>query len=132
MTDKNSKSKCQTCVYSDSPCVPSDYKKDHEGVCEHFRNIFIEHTELEEKCAKLEQGYVWHDYDAGEDSYEDSHEGRWVKRDEVYKLDKATDLLKKLIYLLKSEDCDYTFALKNTHLVLVEAEQFLREIEEND
>lgn len=24
---------------------------------------------------------VWHDYDAGEDSYEDSHEGRWVKRE---------------------------------------------------
>ena len=24
---------------------------------------------------------VWHDYDAGEDCYEDSHEGRWVKRE---------------------------------------------------
>lgn len=24
---------------------------------------------------------VWHDYDAGEDCYEDSHEGKWVKRE---------------------------------------------------
>lgn len=24
---------------------------------------------------------VWHDYDAGEDCYEDTHEGRWVKRE---------------------------------------------------
>ena len=26
---------------------------------------------------------IWHDYDAGEDCYEDTHEGRWVKRDNV-------------------------------------------------
>jgi hypothetical protein len=25
---------------------------------------------------------VWHDYDAGEDCYEDSHEGRWIKRED--------------------------------------------------
>lgn len=24
---------------------------------------------------------VWHDYDAGEDCYEDSHEGRWIRRE---------------------------------------------------
>lgn len=24
---------------------------------------------------------VWHDYDAGEDCYEDTHEGRWIKRE---------------------------------------------------
>jgi len=24
---------------------------------------------------------VWHDYDAGEDCYEDSHESKWVKRE---------------------------------------------------
>lgn len=24
---------------------------------------------------------VWHDYDAGEDCYEDTHEGKWVKRE---------------------------------------------------
>ena len=28
---------------------------------------------------------VWHDYDAGEDCYEDSHEGRWVKRENKQK-----------------------------------------------
>lgn len=25
---------------------------------------------------------VWHDYDAGEDCHEDSHEGKWVKRED--------------------------------------------------
>ena len=25
---------------------------------------------------------VWHDYDAGEDCYEDTHEGRWIKRED--------------------------------------------------
>ena len=26
---------------------------------------------------------VWHDYDAGEDCYEDTHEGKWVKREDI-------------------------------------------------
>lgn len=25
---------------------------------------------------------IWHDYDAGEDAYEDTYEGRWVKRED--------------------------------------------------
>lgn len=42
---------------------------------------------------------------------------------------KAKKLLKKLLLALKNENSDYTFALKNTHHVLAEAEQFLSEVE---
>ena len=35
------------------------------------------------------------------------------------------EIIKKLLQTLKNEGSDYTFALKNTHPVIVEAEQFL-------
>ncbi|MBO7733358.1 MAG: hypothetical protein J6S67_12410 [Methanobrevibacter sp.] len=43
--------------------------------------------ELEETLEKVKQGKIkWVDYDAGEDSYEDSHEGHWeVVNDEEEK-----------------------------------------------
>ena len=90
------KCECRRCVYTDSPCVLSDYGKDRNGICDHFKDVFDENAELRENNKMLEQGYVWHDYDAGEDCYEYSHEGKWVKRDEVYQLAKAKELLKKL------------------------------------
>ena len=37
---------CATCVYTDSPCVPSDYAKDNENVCNHYKNVFDAYTEL--------------------------------------------------------------------------------------
>lgn len=53
-------------------------------------------TEKDKQIEMLEQGYVWHDYDAGEDCYEDTHEGRWVKRDEVYQLEQANKQIEEL------------------------------------
>lgn len=35
----------------------------------------------EMKDAAADIGLKWHDYDAGEDAWEDSHKGKWVKRD---------------------------------------------------
>lgn len=32
----------------------------------------------EMKEAAADMGLKWHDYDAGEDAWEDSHKGRWV------------------------------------------------------
>ena len=47
----------------------------------------------------------------------------------MYKdLQKATGIIKELLHALKNEDSDYTFALKSTHPVLVEAEQFINEV----
>lgn len=43
------------------------------------------------------------------------------------KLFKAKEIIKKLLHALKNENSDYTFALKNTHPILVEAENFIKE-----
>jgi len=44
-----------------------------------FRQMFDAYLAGIKKGSQLDR--VWHDYDAGEDCYEDSHEGRWVKRE---------------------------------------------------
>lgn len=31
------------------------------------------------KEAAADMGLKWHDYDAGEDAWEDSHKGKWIK-----------------------------------------------------
>lgn len=43
------KCECSRCVYTDSPCVLSDYEKDENGTCSHFKNVFDENTELKKK-----------------------------------------------------------------------------------
>lgn len=46
----------------------------------------------------------------------------------MYKdLQKAKEIIKKLLHTLENKDSEYTFALKPTHPVLVEAEQFIKE-----
>lgn len=46
----------------------------------------------------------------------------------MYKdLQKAKEIIKKILHTLENKDSEYTFALKPTHPVLVEAEQFLKE-----
>lgn len=91
---------------------------------------------------------VWHDYDAGEDCYEDSHEGKWVNRDSELKkkydacvkekaslrmhnafiensLSEAKNIIKDLIDYLGAADCEQkqTRELK----LFKEATQFLQE-----
>lgn len=85
-----------------------------------------ENAELKERVKMLEQGYVWHDYDAGEDCYEDSHEGKWVKRDEVYQLTKAKELIKEFVQHYKNK----TIYVENMQDLLEQTEQFIKEIEE--
>lgn len=41
---------------------------------------YIEQAYLAGLKAGSQLDKVWHDYDAGEDCYEDNHEGKWVKR----------------------------------------------------
>lgn len=118
------KCECRRCVYTDCPCVLSDYGKDKNGICDHLKDVFDENTELREINKMLEQGYVWHDYDAGEDCYEDSHEGKWVKRDEVYQLTKAKKIIKTLLRLWNDVMTEET-----VKALIAEAEQFLNEVE---
>ena len=43
------KCECRRCVYTDCPCILSDYGKDRNGVCDHFKDVFDENAELKEK-----------------------------------------------------------------------------------
>lgn len=43
---------CRRCVYTDCPCVLSDYGKDRNGICDHFKDVFDENAELKEKYVK--------------------------------------------------------------------------------
>ena len=40
------KCECRRCVYTDSPCVLSDYGKDRNGICDHFKDVFDKNAEL--------------------------------------------------------------------------------------
>lgn len=43
------KCECGRCVYTDSPCVLSDYGKYKNGICDHFKDVFDENAELKAK-----------------------------------------------------------------------------------
>ena len=40
---------CRRCVYTDSPCILSDYGKDKNGICDHFKDVFDEIAELKKQ-----------------------------------------------------------------------------------
>lgn len=40
-------------------------------------------AELKAENEKLKAGYVWQEYDAGEDCWEDKHKGKWVQNPEL-------------------------------------------------
>lgn len=47
------KCECRRCVYTDSPCILSDYGKDKNGLCDHFKDVFDEIAELKEQIEKM-------------------------------------------------------------------------------
>ena len=50
------------------------------------RNLYNSQIRLlKEELIMLRQGYVWQDYDPGEGCYDDTHEGKWVKRWEPWR-----------------------------------------------
>ena len=44
---------CATCVYTDSPCVPSDYSRTAEGGCTHYKNMCEENIKLHAQIEKM-------------------------------------------------------------------------------
>ena len=40
---------CRRCVYTDCPCILSDYGKNRNGICDHFKDVFDENVELKAK-----------------------------------------------------------------------------------
>lgn len=43
------KCECRRCVYTDCPCILSDFGKDRNGICDHFKDVFDENVELKEE-----------------------------------------------------------------------------------
>ncbi|MBR2724902.1 MAG: hypothetical protein IKB72_05645 [Ruminococcus sp.] len=55
---------CRRCVYSDSPCILSDYGKDKNGICDHFKDVFDENAELKEELKQAEKAKVVERFEA--------------------------------------------------------------------
>ena len=107
------KSECRRCVYTDCPCVLSDYGKDRNGICDHFKDIFDENVELKEelegfrlKLEALEGQTLWKDIKD--------------KSELIGKLTKAKELLTRFVM------ASVYFNGKEIDLIK-EAEQFLKE-----
>ena len=47
------KCECRRCVYTDCPCILSDYGKDRNGICDHFKDVFDEIVELKDEQKEL-------------------------------------------------------------------------------
>lgn len=99
------KCECRRCVYSDCPCVLSDYKKDKNGICDHFKDVFDENVEL-----KDDNKVMADNYSKMEQKFYDN-------------LTKAKEHIKRLIEAIHIWDCD------NLAKTEIEAEQFLSEVE---
>ncbi len=114
-------------------CHSVDVKKLNART-EQVERLKKENAELEEENKMLAKGYVWHDYDAGEDCYEDSHEGRWVKRNEIIKLKQAKEIIKSFSEFVNNEvEYDSEHPQEHTDLwneLCEQAEQFLKEVSE--
>lgn len=109
------KCECRRCVYTDCPCVLSDFGKTQNGVCDHFKDVFDENVELEEelagfkmKVAALEGKIPWKDIKD--------------KSEVIGKLTKAKELLKTFLLIADNKVSQMEF-----QLCVADAKQFLKE-----
>lgn len=98
------KSECRTCVYTDTPCVRSDYSSKN-GVCDHYKNVFEENTKLKLKLEALEEQIPWKDIKD--------------KSEVIGKIIRAKEIIKDLLHALPKEN------IEGVYEVTTEAEQFL-------
>lgn len=98
---------CRRCIYTDCPCILSDFGKDRNGICDHFKDVFDENVELREQLNK--NPYVCNT--------------EWHCNDCLEQLTKAKELLTRFVM------ASVYFNGKEKELV-EEAEQFLKETEQ--
>lgn len=136
------KCECRRCVYTDCPCVLSDYEKDRNGICDHFKDVLDENAELKEalegykkiakwcdKCDKIaelkSENQKWKDGIA----LKDEEIGCIETEFNTFKSE-AKEIIERL--LITSCNSDVLNLLPNCSEVLrvrVEAEQFISEVE---
>lgn len=49
------KCECRRCIYTDCPCILSDFGKDRNGICDHFKDVFDENSEVIGKLSKAKE-----------------------------------------------------------------------------
>lgn len=106
---------CRRCVHTDCPGILSDYGKDINGICDHFKDIFDENVELKEelvgfrlKVETLEGKTPWKDIKD--------------KSEVIGKLIKAKEIIGNLLGLLPDEVLYHDFYNRT---YVAPAEQFL-------
>lgn len=105
------KSECRTCVYTDSPCILSDYPSKN-GVCSHYKNVFDFIAELKREIDDAEIKCI-------------KGECPRLKTLENKQLIKAKEIISKLLTRLHN----FTYTGLNCE-ECKEAKQFIKEIGE--
>lgn len=62
------------------------YSSFQTNICQMCKDVLGKLEEQESlinemKEAAADMGFKWHDYDAGEDAWEDEHKGKWIKKE---------------------------------------------------
>ena len=107
------KCECRRCVYTDCPCVLSDYGKDRNGICNHFKDVFAENAELKKEVLEVRQHLDLTEREWGKDTTKLIH----FKT----QLTKATEIIRELL------TCARNYPESNKQK-MQKAEQFLSEV----
>lgn len=130
------KCECRRCVYTDCPCVLSDFEKDRNGICDHFKDVFDENVELKEELNYSKTHCLFHSDCptqkelAGFKLKVEALEGQtpWKdikdKSEVIGKLTKAKEIIGNLLGLLPDEVLYHDFYNRT---YVAPAEQFLKE-----
>ena len=99
------KSECRICVYTDIPCLRSDYPSKN-GVCSHYKNVFERNAELKKQLE---------DADNTTDCFN--------RQEEI--IEHAKKLLNEFMRISKASDEDFEHDYSE---LIGETEQFIKEI----
>lgn len=91
---------------------------------EEKEELLREAEQLKQRIADLEKEVIVWKKASENNSYEDSHEGKWVKRDDVQRLTKAKEIIKELL-----NSCFGYNSKTVNYEVKAKAEQFVKESE---
>ena len=118
--NKELKCECRRCIYTDCPCILSDYGKDRNGICDHFKDVFDENIELKDELKN------WKD-EWQEQVQKATNEG-FTRTLQTIQLSKATEIIKEFVEWAtwQGSNCPSFKSIQD------KAEQFLSEVNLKD
>lgn len=114
------KCECRRCAYTDCPCVLSDYGKDRNGICDHFKDVFDVNAELKEEINTWKKASEDNSYKAFQ-LQEENKSLTNIKNIYIGDLLKAKELLKDITSSYGSTEVSEA----QLYLKIKKAEQFL-------